>query len=138
MTDSQRASERTREAGAAEAAVGVPVQRPWGQFRTVHRGPGFQVKHLRVDAGQTLSLQRHRHRSEHWVVVRGMADVTRGHAVFRLLPDQGTTIPLGALHRLSNPGPGPLDVIEVQFGTYLGEDDIERVSDVYGRRAPTE
>jgi mannose-1-phosphate guanylyltransferase/mannose-6-phosphate isomerase len=95
---------------------------------------GFQVKRIIVQPGHKLSLQKHFHRAEHWIVVRGTAEVTRGDEVFTLSEDQSTYIPLGTVHRLVNPGQIPLELIEVQSGSYLGEDDIVRFEDVYGRQ----
>lgn len=109
------------------------VYRPWGHYRTVDVGPAFQVKHLMVKPGAKLSLQLHNRRAEHWVVVSGTARVTRGDEVQTLGENQSTYIPLGTKHRLENPGDVPLRVIEVQSGSYLGEDDIVRFDDVYGR-----
>jgi mannose-1-phosphate guanylyltransferase/mannose-1-phosphate guanylyltransferase/mannose-6-phosphate isomerase len=122
-----------RAEGRSEAAVHSRVYRPWGSFRGVDAGAGFQVKRLTVAPRSRLSLQRHRYRAEHWVVVEGEAEVTCDDRVFRLKPNQSTYIPQGAIHRLANPGEGPLHVIEVQSGSYLGEDDNERFDDVYGR-----
>ena len=99
----------------------------------MHGGDGFKVKHITVQPGQKLSLQAHRHRAEHWIVVRGIARVTRGDDTFMVLENQSTYIPQGAKHRLENPGPAPLELIEVQTGSYLGEDDILRFEDAYGR-----
>ena len=96
-------------------------------------GARFQVKHIRVTPGGRLSLQSHHHRAEHWVVVRGTARVTRDDEVMLLAENQSTYLPLGAVHRLENPGKVDLDLIEVQSGSYLGEDDIVRYDDVYGR-----
>jgi mannose-1-phosphate guanylyltransferase/mannose-6-phosphate isomerase len=110
------------------------VYRPWGYYETVDAGERFQVKRLMVKAGHGLSLQLHRKRAEHWVVVRGTAKVTRGEEQFQLEPNQSTYIPLGIKHRLENAGSVPLEIIEVQSGTYIGEDDIERFDDHYGRR----
>ncbi len=107
--------------------------RPWGHYRTVETGPEFQVKQLVVKPGAKLSLQLHAKRAEHWVVVSGTARVTRGDEVFTLRQNESTYIPPGTKHRLENPGDVPLRMIEVQSGTYLGEDDIVRFDDVYGR-----
>ena len=96
-------------------------------------GERFQVKRIVVNPGASLSLQKHYHRAEHWVVVKGQARVTRGDEVLLLSEDQSTYIPLGAVHRLENPGVVPLELIEVQSGAYLGEDDIVRFDDDYGR-----
>lgn len=109
------------------------VYRPWGSFRGVDSGARFQVKQLTVNPGAKLSLQMHHHRAEHWIVVEGTARVTRGDEIFLLHENQSTYIPLGVVHRLENPGLLPLRVIEVQSGGYLGEDDIVRLEDVFGR-----
>ncbi|HSR72315.1 MAG TPA: cupin domain-containing protein, partial [Kiloniellales bacterium] len=129
--------ERLAEQGRSEAATPRRVRRPWGSYETLEAGPGFQVKRLTVLPGARLSLQAHAHRAEHWVVVRGTARVTRDAEVFELEANQSTFIPLGARHRLENPGRELLEVIEVQSGDYLGEDDIVRFDDVYGRVAET-
>jgi mannose-1-phosphate guanylyltransferase / mannose-6-phosphate isomerase len=109
------------------------VYRPWGRYESIDNGDRFQVKHIVVYPGAALSLQTHRHRAEHWVVVRGTAEVTRGDEVFLLTENQSTYVPVGEIHRLANPGTGPLEIIEVQSGSYLGEDDIVRLEDTYGR-----
>ena len=109
------------------------VERPWGSYEAVASGPRFQVKHIVVDPGERLSLQSHVHRSEHWVVVRGSAEVTVGDQVSILQENQSTYIPAGAVHRLANPGKVPLELVEIQCGPYLGEDDIQRFEDEYGR-----
>lgn len=109
------------------------VHRPWGAFDSIHSGKRFQVKHIQVSPGASLSLQLHKHRAEHWVVVRGVAEVTCGDRVFRLHEDESTYVPVGTAHRLTNPGIEPLEIIEVQSGDYLGEDDIVRLEDRYGR-----
>ncbi len=109
------------------------VHRPWGTYDSLDHGPRFQVKHIVVNPGATLSLQMHHHRAEHWIVVRGTAEVTCDDKTFILTENQSTYIPLGSTHRLANPGKIPLEVIEVQSGTYLGEDDIVRFKDSYGR-----
>ena len=109
------------------------VHRPWGSYDSVDQDDGFQVKRIKVKPGARLSLQSHRHRAEHWIVVRGVARVTRDNDVFELHANQSTYIPLGARHRLENPGTEMLELIEVQSGDYLGEDDIVRYEDVYGR-----
>ncbi|MGI5939434.1 MAG: mannose-1-phosphate guanylyltransferase/mannose-6-phosphate isomerase [Thermoleophilia bacterium] len=109
------------------------VHRPWGRFDSIDSGERFQVKRIVVAPGASLSLQLHRHRAEHWVVVHGVAEVTRGDEVFRLGEDQSTYVPAGTPHRLANPGREPLEIIEVQVGDYLGEDDIVRLEDDYGR-----
>ncbi|MBS0288696.1 MAG: mannose-1-phosphate guanylyltransferase/mannose-6-phosphate isomerase [Proteobacteria bacterium] len=109
------------------------VSRPWGYFESIDSGDRFQVKRIMVAVGQKLSLQRHHHRCEHWVVVKGTARVTRGDEVFLLSENQSTYIPIGVNHRLENVGKIPLEMIEVQSGAYLGEDDILRLEDQYGR-----
>ena len=109
------------------------VFRPWGSYESLASADGFQVKRIIVNPGQRLSLQMHHHRAEHWVVVRGVAEVVNGEESFLLREDQSAYIPIGAKHRLSNPGAVPLELIEVQSGSYLGEDDIIRFEDVYGR-----
>jgi mannose-1-phosphate guanylyltransferase/mannose-6-phosphate isomerase len=117
-----------------EATVHRRVYRPWGSYEQVDAGERFQVKRLIVRPGGQLSLQRHSKRAEHWVVVRGRATVTRGDDVFELGENESTYIPLGTVHRLENRHAEPLHLIEVQSGAYLGEDDIERLDDRYGRR----
>lgn len=109
------------------------VHRPWGSYDGVHAAERYQVKHIRVTPGGRLSLQKHLHRAEHWIVVRGTARVTRGGEIFLLEENQSTYIPLGVVHRLENPGKIELELIEVQSGSYLGEDDIERFDDAYHR-----
>ena len=109
------------------------VHRPWGSFEIIGSGPGFQVKRLIINPGAAISLQRHYHRSESWVVVKGVATVTRGDEVVTLAETGATDIPAGMIHRMENPGSIPLEVIEVQQGDYLGEDDIIRLDDKYGR-----
>jgi mannose-1-phosphate guanylyltransferase / mannose-6-phosphate isomerase len=109
------------------------VHRPWGSFRSIHAGHRVQVKHIVVKPGAKISLQKHHHRAEHWVVVHGTAKVVRGNEEILLYEDQSIHIPLGTPHRLENPGKIPLHVIEVQSGSYLGEDDIVRFEDTYGR-----
>jgi mannose-6-phosphate isomerase-like protein (cupin superfamily) len=110
--------------------------RPWGYYLVLHEDAGYKVKQFVVRPGSRLSLQRHRRRAEHWQVVRGEASVTCGKEVVRLLPGESIDIPLGALHRVENVGRVDLVVIEVQRGEYVGEDDIERFEDDYGRAAP--
>ncbi|AXS80050.1 mannose-1-phosphate guanylyltransferase/mannose-6-phosphate isomerase [Dechloromonas sp. HYN0024] len=109
------------------------VYRPWGWYDGVDAGERFQVKRIGVNPGGTLSLQMHHHRAEHWIVVSGTARVTRGEETFLVSENQSTYIPLGVKHRLENPGIVPLEMIEVQSGSYLGEDDIVRFEDTYGR-----
>lgn len=109
------------------------VYRPWGWYDSIDAGERFQVKRIVVNPGAKLSLQMHHHRAEHWIVVRGTAEVTSGDKTFLLAENESTYIPLGHTHRLSNPGKVPLEIIEVQSGSYLGEDDIVRFEDTYGR-----
>ena len=116
-----------------EHALHRKVHRPWGWYDSVDAGPRFQVKRIMVNPGATLSLQMHHHRAEHWIVVQGTAEVTCGDRKMILTENQSTYIPLGETHRLANPGKLPLEIIEVQSGSYLGEDDIVRFEDTYGR-----
>jgi mannose-1-phosphate guanylyltransferase/mannose-6-phosphate isomerase len=122
-----------RRDGRSEASAHRKVYRPWGAYDSIDNGTRFQVKRITVNPGATLSLQMHHHRAEHWIVVSGTAEVTRGDEVILLTENQSTYIPLGVTHRLKNPGKLPLELIEVQSGSYLGEDDIVRFEDNYGR-----
>jgi mannose-1-phosphate guanylyltransferase / mannose-6-phosphate isomerase len=124
---------KLKAGGRDEAVIHSKVFRPWGAYESIDFADRFQVKRITVKPGQVLSLQMHHHRAEHWVVVRGTAKITRGSEVVILTEDQSTYIPLGTVHRLENPGKIPLELIEVQTGSYLGEDDIVRLEDVYGR-----
>ena len=119
--------------GRDEAEALPTVHRPWGTYRSLHNGHRVQVKHITVKPGGKLSLQMHHHRAEHWIVVQGTARIRRGDEETMLTEDQSTYIPLGTPHRLENPGKIPLHLIEVQSGSYLGEDDIVRFEDSYGR-----
>ena len=125
--------ERLKRRERIETYAHTKVYRPWGDYENVDVSQRFQVKRITVKPKAILSSQKHYHRSEHWVVVKGTARVTRGEDVFILKEDESTYIPLGTVHRLENPGKIPLELIEVQTGSYLGEDDIERFDDVYGR-----
>ncbi len=116
-----------------EALMHKEVFRPWGKYNSIDMGPRFQVKHITLNPHATLSLQKHHHRAEHWIVVRGTAEITCDDKKFLLTENHSTYIPIGSLHRLTNPGKIPLELIEVQSGSYLGEDDIVRFDDVYGR-----
>lgn len=118
-----------------EASLHRKVARPWGWYDSIDRGERFQVKHITVRPGAKLSLQKHHHRAEHWIVVSGTALVTKGRETFLLMENQSTYIPIGETHRLENPGETDLEMIEVQSGSYLGEDDIVRLEDTYGRLA---
>ncbi|MGV1106877.1 mannose-1-phosphate guanylyltransferase/mannose-6-phosphate isomerase [Xanthomonas translucens] len=124
---------RIKASGRSEATWHRKVYRPWGAYDSIDNGQRFQVKRITVKPGATLSLQMHHHRAEHWIVVSGTAEVTRGEDVLLLTENQSTYIPLGVTHRLKNPGKLPLELIEVQSGSYLGEDDIVRFEDTYGR-----
>lgn len=116
-----------------EANLHRQVHRPWGTYDCVDAGERFQVKRITVDPGAQISLQKHFHRAEHWVVVTGTAEVTCDDKIITLTENESTFIPLGSVHRLRNPGKMPLEIIEIQSGSYLGEDDIERFEDIYGR-----
>ena len=124
---------RIKREKRSEATWHRKVYRPWGAYDSIDNGERFQVKRITVKPGATLSLQMHHHRAEHWIVVSGTAEVTRGDEVILLTENQSTYIPLGVTHRLKNPGKLPLELIEVQSGSYLGEDDIVRFEDTYGR-----
>ncbi|EHL22121.1 mannose-1-phosphate guanylyltransferase/mannose-6-phosphate isomerase [Acidovorax sp. NO-1] len=119
--------------GDALAHTHRKVHRPWGWYDSIDRGERFQVKRIVVNPGASLSLQMHNHRAEHWVVVKGIAEVTHGERCFCLHENESTFIPVGHPHRLRNPGTEPLEIIEIQSGAYLGEDDIVRLEDAYGR-----
>ena len=122
-----------KNSGRSEASLHRRVYRPWGSYESLVSTDRFQVKRIVVEPGHTLSLQKHHHRAEHWIIVHGTAEVTCEDKVFMLREDESTYIPLGHKHRLANPGRIPLELIEVQSGSYLGEDDIVRYEDVYGR-----
>ena len=109
------------------------VNRPWGWYDCLEEGACFKVKRIQVKPKASLSLQKHNHRSEHWIVVSGTAEITNGDKILTLTENQSTYIPIGVQHRLTNPGSVPLEIIEVQSGIYLGEDDIIRLEDSYGR-----
>jgi mannose-1-phosphate guanylyltransferase/mannose-6-phosphate isomerase len=125
--------ERIKREGRSEHQLHREVHRPWGSYDSIENGPRFQVKRLSVKPGAAMSLQLHHHRAEHWIVVAGTARITRGDEVFMLEENQSTYIPLGVKHRIENPGKILLHIIEIQSGSYLGEDDIVRFEDVYGR-----
>jgi mannose-1-phosphate guanylyltransferase/mannose-6-phosphate isomerase len=124
---------RIKAAGRSEHSLHREVFRPWGSYDSVESGERYQVKRLSVNPGASMSLQLHHHRAEHWIVVSGTARITRNDEVFLLEENESTFIPLGAKHRIENPGKIPLHIIEVQSGSYLGEDDIVRFEDRYGR-----
>jgi mannose-1-phosphate guanylyltransferase/mannose-6-phosphate isomerase len=122
-----------RAGGHPEADAHRRIYRPWGWYQRIDIGERFQVKRIRVDPGGRLSLQKHYHRAEHWVVVRGTAEVTLDATVSLVHENEAIYLPIGSMHRLANPGKIPLELIEVQVGSYTGEDDIVRVEDIYGR-----
>jgi mannose-1-phosphate guanylyltransferase / mannose-6-phosphate isomerase len=124
---------RLKEAGRGETELHSTVYRPWGSYQGIDEGDRFQVKRLIVKPGGRLSSQLHHHRAEHWVVVHGTAKVTRGDEELMIYENESIYIPIGTRHRLENPGKVPLHLIEVQSGSYLGEDDIVRFDDDYGR-----
>jgi mannose-1-phosphate guanylyltransferase / mannose-6-phosphate isomerase len=123
-----------KKSGRSESALHREVFRPWGSYDSIDNGERFQVKRLSVKPGGVLSLQMHHHRAEHWIVVQGTARITRNDETFLLSENESTYIPIGATHRIENPGKVPLHIIEVQSGSYLGEDDIVRYEDNYGRK----
>ncbi len=133
VQDVKKLVARIKELGRYEHAIHREVFRPWGSYDSIENGDRYQVKRLSVNPGGQLSLQLHHHRAEHWVVVSGTARVTRGEEVFLLEENQSAYIPVGVKHRIENPGKIPLHIIEVQSGSYLGEDDIVRLEDLYGR-----
>ena len=121
------------KSGREEKNLHRKVARPWGWYDSVDEGERFKVKRIQVKPGASLSLQMHHHRAEHWVVVKGIAQITNGDQIITLKENESTFIPQGQKHRLANPGTEPLEIIEVQSGSYLGEDDIVRFEDTYGR-----
>ncbi|MCJ7597391.1 MAG: cupin domain-containing protein [Methyloceanibacter sp.] len=127
--------ERLKAKGAAAALAHARVYRPWGWYHTLASGAGYQVKCIMVKPGGALSLQSHEHRAEHWVVVKGALEVTKDDKVEVLAENQSTYIAIGKKHRLANHGAEPAFLIEVQSGDYVGEDDIVRFEDAYGRGA---
>lgn len=133
VQDVKRLVDKIKSAGRQEHLFHRKVYRPWGSYDSIDIGERFQVKRITVKPGAALSLQKHHHRAEHWVIVSGTAEVTRNDEVFLVAENESTFLPLGAVHRLRNPGKVSLELIEVQSGSYLGEDDIVRLEDVYGR-----
>ena len=133
VQDVKRLVASLKDASRDEAKLHSRVFRPWGSYESLINADRFQVKRIVVNPGAKLSLQKHHHRAEHWIVVNGTAEVTCEDKVFMLGEDESTYIPLGHKHRLANPGRIPLELIEVQSGSYLGEDDIVRYDDIYGR-----
>jgi mannose-1-phosphate guanylyltransferase/mannose-6-phosphate isomerase len=133
VQDVKKLVEQIKKNGRSEHQLHREVHRPWGSYDSIENGARYQVKRLSVKPGASMSLQLHHHRAEHWIVVAGTARITRGDEVFMLEENQSTYIPLGVKHRIENPGKIPLHIIEVQSGSYLGEDDIVRFEDRYGR-----
>jgi mannose-1-phosphate guanylyltransferase/mannose-6-phosphate isomerase len=133
VQDVKKLVARLKALGRHEHSLHREVFRPWGSYDSIASGARFQVKTLKVKPGAEMSLQMHHHRAEHWVVVSGTARITRGEEVFLLEENESTYIPIGTTHRIENPGKIPLHMIEVQSGSYLGEDDIVRFEDRYGR-----
>ena len=133
VQDVKRIVQRLEKEGRSEGVSHVLVYRPWGSYESLAIGEGYQVKHIVVKPGGSLSLQMHHHRAEHWVVIKGSATVTNGDRVFTLQANESTFIPLGSKHRLQNLSEEPVELIEVQTGSYLAEDDIVRFEDIYGR-----
>jgi mannose-1-phosphate guanylyltransferase/mannose-6-phosphate isomerase len=134
VQDVKKLVQRLKERGRYEHSLHREVFRPWGSYDCLENGARFQVKRLKIKPGATLSLQMHHHRAEHWIVVAGTARITRGEEEFLLEENQSTYIPVGVKHRIENPGMIALEIIEVQSGSYLGEDDIVRFEDRYGRQ----
>lgn len=134
MQEIKQIVSRLKTQKRAEAVTHRKIHRPWGWYDSIDAGERFQVKRIVVKPGSSLSLQMHHHRAEHWIIVKGTARITRGEEVFLLSENQSTYIPLGVTHRLENPGKFHLEMIEVQSGSYLGEDDIVRFDDTYGRK----
>jgi mannose-1-phosphate guanylyltransferase/mannose-6-phosphate isomerase len=131
--DVKQVTQYLKDAHRSECRHHRRMHRPWGNFEPIDSGSRYQVKRLTVNPGESLSLQMHHHRAEHWIVVSGTARVTRDDEVSLLTENQSTYIPVGVKHRLENPGTIPLEIIEVQSGAYLGEDDIVRFEDRYNR-----
>jgi mannose-1-phosphate guanylyltransferase / mannose-6-phosphate isomerase len=126
--------ETLRHEGRKEALEHRRSYRPWGYYQSIDNGPRYQVKRIVVKPGAALSLQKHFHRAEHWVVVKGIAEVTRGNEIVLVHENESIYLPIGVVHRMANPGKIDLELIEVQTGSYLGEDDIIRIEDVYNRQ----
>ena len=133
VQDVKKIVERLKDNRRSEITFHRKVYRPWGNYDSVDAGSRFQVKRIFVKPGAKLSLQMHHLRAEHWVVVSGTAEVTNGDQTLLLRENESTYIPIGVTHSLANPGNIPLEIIEVQSGSYLGEDDIVRLEDIYGR-----
>lgn len=125
--------QQLKDKGRKEVSENVTMYRPWGSYTILAEGPGYKVKRIEIKPGGKLSLQMHYHRSEHWTVISGTGKCTLGEKTVIFRENESTYIPIGVKHRLENPGKIPLSIIEVQNGKYLGEDDIVRFDDVYGR-----
>ncbi|HIJ43724.1 MAG: cupin domain-containing protein [Rhodospirillales bacterium] len=133
VQDVKKVVERLRASKRQEADSHAKVHRPWGTYEGIHLGGKHQVKHIVVSPGGKLSSQYHHHRAEHWIIVSGSAEVTVGDSARMMSENESVFIPVGEVHRLHNPGSEPMHLIEVQYGDYLGKDDIVRLDDVYGR-----
>ncbi|MFN3711964.1 MAG: cupin domain-containing protein, partial [Alishewanella aestuarii] len=133
VQDVKHIVQQLKQAGRSEHYIHREVYRPWGKYDSIDNGNRYQVKRITVKPGEKLSIQMHHHRAEHWIVVHGTAKVTIDQQQQLLTENQSVYIPIGAVHSLENPGKIPLELIEVQSGAYLGEDDIVRFSDLYGR-----
>ena len=133
VQDIKKIVERLKRDGRSEHQLHREVNRPWGKYDSIDQGGRYQVKRITVKPGEKLSVQMHHHRAEHWIVVSGTAKVGRDDETILMSENQSIYLPVGSVHWLENPGKVPLELIEVQTGSYLGEDDIVRFSDVYGR-----
>ncbi|MCY1370463.1 Alginate biosynthesis protein AlgA [compost metagenome] len=133
VQDVKKVVEEIKAQGRNEHFNHREVYRPWGVYDSIDNGDRYQVKRITVRPGAKLSVQMHHHRAEHWIVVSGTAKVTNGDKTYLVTENQSTFIPIGQVHALENPGKIPLELIEVQSGSYLGEDDIVRFEDIYGR-----
>ena len=137
VQDIKQLVSRLKAENRQECRLHRDVYRPWGVYDSIDQGDRYQVKRITVNPGARLSLQMHHHRAEHWIVVSGTAKVTNGERSYFVSENESTYIPIGQVHALENPGKIPLELIEVQSGSYLGEDDIVRLDDRYGRAIPT-
>jgi mannose-1-phosphate guanylyltransferase len=133
VQEAKTIAEQLKSESRSEWELHREVYRPWGKYDSIDSGARYQVKRIAVNPGAKLSVQKHYHRAEHWVVVSGTAKVTNGEDTYLLKENESTFIPIGAVHALENPGETPLEIIEIQSGSYLGEDDIVRLEDRYGR-----
>lgn len=133
VQDVKKVVEKLKVEGRSEFEFHREVYRPWGKYDSIDNGERYQVKRITVKPGAKLSVQMHHHRAEHWIVVSGTAQVTKGEETFLLSENESTYLPVGVVHALENPGKVELELIEVQSGSYLGEDDIVRFEDLYGR-----